>query len=98
LSRLDAEEPRIAEARVELGNARAAEALRPTIAAAARAREALAEAVAGESRAAEEWTAYGIEVDDLEAWVTERLREIGGWERAVVLERHATERDAEQRA
>lgn len=98
LARLDAEEPRIAEARVELGNARAAEALRPTIAAAARAREALAEAVAGESRAAEEWTAYGIEVDDLEAWVTERLREIGGWERAVVLERHATERDAEQRA
>ncbi|MBS0023132.1 AAA family ATPase [Microbacterium paraoxydans] len=98
LARLDAEEPGIAEARAELANARAAEALRSTIAAAARARVALEESLGKEADAAAAWAAHDLDVDDLDAWVAERLREVGGWERAAALERQAAERAVEQQA
>jgi len=90
LERLDSETPLIDAARAELAAARAAEALRSTIAAATRARTALADASADEQRAREGWEAWGIPVDgDLETWAAERTRESGSWERARELEEQA---------
>ncbi|WP_407361105.1 AAA family ATPase [Microbacterium sp. LBN7] len=88
LDRLDAEEPSITAARAELHEARAAEALRSTIAAADRARSAFESAGRAEDVARESWRSFDIEVDDeLAAWAAERLKESGAWERALDLER-----------
>lgn len=87
LDRLDAEEPSIAVARTELSDARSAEALRSTIAAAARAHTALEKASAAEQTARSTWERFGVATDDdLEAWAAARLKESGAWERAAELE------------
>ncbi|WP_223626911.1 AAA family ATPase [Microbacterium sp. EST19A] len=87
LDRLDAEEPSIAAARAELADARSAEALRSTIAAAARARTAWESASAAEQTSRASWEQFGVATDDdLETWAAARLRESGGWERAAELE------------
>ncbi|MCT1476610.1 SMC family ATPase [Microbacterium sp. p3-SID336] len=98
LAQLDAEEPEIAQARVELANARAAEVLRPTIVAATRAQAALAQARGDEEQAEAGWRRRGIDVADLEDWIAARVRETGGWERAAVLEQQAPARTAERQA
>ncbi|MBO9625671.1 MAG: SMC family ATPase [Microbacterium sp.] len=99
LDALDAEESRIAEIRSELAAARAAEALRSTIGSAARATASLALAETGEREAADAWAEFGIDVDTtaaaLEAWASDRTREIGAWERARELESRETARGAE---
>ncbi len=87
LEQLDSEEPQIAEARAELAAARAAEALRPAIAAAERAAVLHAKAVEDERTARAVWDAFGMSVDgDLEEWAAARTRESGAWERARDLE------------
>ena len=99
LATLDAETPLIDEVRAELAAARSAEVLRSMISAAARARAAVDEAIADEDRARADWEACGVAVDgDLETWAAERTREIGGWERALELERQAPELDADVHA
>lgn len=99
LARLDADVPLIDEARAELAAARAAEALRSTIAAAARAQTALLEASADEETARQAWEAFEISVDvDLDLWAAERTRESGSWARARDLEENAPTLDAELRS
>lgn len=101
LERLDADAPLIDEARAELAAARAAEALRSTIAAAARAQGAVADATAQERSARATWDAFEVSVDgdgdgdfDLAAWAAERTRESGSWERARELEENTETLDA----
>ncbi|MBT2484875.1 MULTISPECIES: AAA family ATPase [unclassified Microbacterium] len=99
LERLEVEEPRIADARAELAAARAAEALRSTIAATARTRVALDEATESEQSARQTWALLELDAgDDLESWTAERTKEAGGWEHALELERRAEELDAQVRA
>lgn len=99
LEALDLEEPQIADARVELANARAAEILRAPILSAARAQAALVDATAAEQRARAAWQTFDIETDGLEEWIAERLKESGTWERARLLESQSAELRAElQRA
>ncbi|MFK3676608.1 AAA family ATPase [Microbacterium sp. NPDC090218] len=99
LARLDADAPLIDEARAELAAARAAEALRSTIAAAARAHAEVIDAAAAEESARSDWDAFDITVDgDLEAWAAARTRESGSWERARELEEQAPALDAELQA
>ncbi len=91
LAQLDAEQPEIDEARRALDRARAAEALRATIAAASRAESARDAAMVAESAARAAWDATGAELDEvsaetLEAWAAERTRESGAWARAAELE------------
>ncbi|WP_175988420.1 AAA family ATPase [Microbacterium tenebrionis] len=91
LAQLDAEQPAIDEARRALDRARAAEALRATIAAASRAESARDAAVVAESAARAAWDATGAELDEvsaetLDAWAAERTRESGAWARAAELE------------
>ncbi|MFS0911897.1 AAA family ATPase [Microbacterium sp. 179-I 3D2 NHS] len=87
IARLEAEEPSIGAARVELAEARAAERLRTVIAARGAAQTELADASAAERSAQADWLALDIgDVADLEAWAAERLRESGGWQRARELE------------
>ncbi|MEW1960875.1 SMC family ATPase [Microbacterium sp. NPDC077644] len=91
LAQLEAEQPEIDEARRTLERARAAEALRATIAAASRAESARDAAVVAESAARAAWDATGAELDEvsaetLEAWAAERTRESGAWARAAELE------------
>jgi len=95
LDRLDAEEPRIAEARVELHDARAAEALRSLIAGATRAAAASDAARQTADRARAAWDALDIETDDLASWAAERTRQTGAWQRAAELERMAPDRERE---
>jgi len=98
LARLEADAPLIDEARAELTAARAAEALRSTIAAASRAHELVDAAATAEERARTEWDALEFDVDgDLEAWVTARTKETGSWERARELEEQAPALDEELR-
>lgn len=87
LARLDAEEPSIRQARTEWENARAAEALRAPIGAAARAAASLAAASDAEGRARRAWDAHGISAEDLVTWAAERTKQIGAWEQAADLER-----------
>lgn len=89
LDRLDAEEPRVAEARAELRDARAAEALRSSIAAATRTAAASDAARQTAERARAAWEALGIDADDHAAWAAERTRQTGAWQRAAELERMA---------
>lgn len=99
LERLDAEAPSIEHARAELAASRAAESLRPMIAAAARAAAALEAASLEEQNARVTGQAMGLPVDDdLEAWAEERTREIGAWQRAREIEESAPALDAEVRA
>lgn len=99
LERLDSEVPVIEEARAELTAARAAEALRSTIAAAARAHTAFASASRDEQSARAAGEALGLAVDgDLDAWTAERTRESGAWQRARELEEAAPALDAEVRS
>lgn len=91
LAQLDAEQPEIDEARRALDRARAAEALRATIAAASRAESARDAAMVAESAARAAWDATGAELDEvsaetLEVWAAERTRESGAWARAAELE------------
>lgn len=86
LAEIEAAEPSIAQARTELANARAAEALRATVDAARRAEAEFRVAVAAETEALAAWSGHGIAVDDLSAWVADRLRESGSWQRAKELE------------
>lgn len=99
LARLDADAPLIDEARAELAAARAAEALRSTIAAVTRARTAVVEAREDEQRAREAWDAFEVTVDgDLDAWAAERTRESGSWERARELEEQGPALESELRS
>ncbi|ALX66376.1 AAA family ATPase [Microbacterium sp. XT11] len=104
LDRLEAEEPAISAAKAELAAARAAEALRSTVAAADRAAAALDEAVAHQRDAAREWGRHGVALepgdsaDVLDAWVTRRTKETGAWERAHELEMQLPALDEELRA
>lgn len=98
LTRLDAEEPLIAKARVELSDARAAESLRGVLTAAERARGALTSAVEIAQRAQATWDAFGIRADDLDGWAAERTRATGAWERALELEGQAAALEDELRA
>lgn len=99
LERLEAEAPLIDDARAELAAARAAEALRSTIAAVARAHSALAVASRDEQDAHAAGEALGLDVDgDLEAWTAAATRESGAWQRARELEESAPTLDAEVRA
>ena len=99
LDLLDADEPTIAAARTELSDARSAEALRSTIAAAARARTALESASAAEQTARSTWEQFGVaDDDDLEAWAAARLKESGAWERAADLEAQEPSLTAELQA
>ncbi|MGW9158760.1 AAA family ATPase [Microbacterium sp. NPDC055665] len=96
LERLDAEAPSIDAARAEFAAARAAAAVRSTITAAARAQTALARASEDEQRARGVWEAWEVSVDgDLEAWVADRTRESGSWERARELEGQVPALEAE---
>ncbi|MCK2033849.1 AAA family ATPase [Microbacterium sp. KSW4-4] len=96
MARLDAEEGAIAEAKAELARARAAEVLRSLITAADRAVTAADDAVAAEKRARADWGQLGVETDDLDAWIADRTRASGVWERAVALEAEAPRRAAER--
>uniref|UniRef100_UPI00109CD5FB AAA family ATPase n=1 Tax=Microbacterium sp. K36 TaxID=2305439 RepID=UPI00109CD5FB len=96
MARLDAEEGAIAEAKAELARARAAEVLRSLITAADRAVTAADDAVAAEKRARADWDQLGVETDDLDAWIADRTRASGVWERAVALEAEAPRRAAER--
>ncbi|PCE16461.1 hypothetical protein AUC47_01040 [Microbacterium sp. SZ1] len=96
LDRLEEIEPQITAAREELVRAREAETLRTTIVAAARAQAALEQALEREQRAQREWSAHGVDTDDIAAWASERTRETGTWARADELERSAAEREAER--
>lgn len=96
MARLDAEEEAIAEAKAELARARAAEVLRSSITAADRAVTAADDAVAAEKRARADWDQLGVETDDLDAWIADRTRASGVWERAVVLEAETPRRAAER--
>ncbi|MDF2507240.1 MAG: hypothetical protein K0Q52_1099 [Microbacterium sp.] len=97
LEQLDAEAPSIDAARAELTAARAAEAVRSTISAAARAETALTAATEDERRARAAWDAYEVVVDgDLDGWVAARMRESGSWERARELESQAPMLEAER--
>ncbi|MEV8170122.1 SMC family ATPase [Microbacterium sp. NPDC077486] len=96
MTRLDAEEAAVAAAKAELARARAAEVLRSSIAAATRAAAAADEAAATEERAHAAWARLGVETDDLDAWIAERTRESGIWERAVTLEAQAPSRATER--
>lgn len=98
MARLDAEEGAIAAAKTELARARAAEVLRSSIAAAERATSAADDAVAAEERARVAWDLLGVETDDLDAWIADRTRESGVWERAATLEAEAPLRAAEREA
>jgi exonuclease SbcC len=98
LARLDAEEPLIAQARIELSDARAAESLRAVLTAAERARGALTGAVEIAQRAQATWDAFGIRADDLDGWAAERTRATGAWERALELEGQAAGLEDELRA
>ncbi|WP_223587059.1 AAA family ATPase [Microbacterium sp. OVT16B] len=94
LDRLDAELPQIADARAELDAARAAEALRATIAAATRAQVALTVSTDAEQEARRRWTRFGIDLpaestEELDAWASEQTKETGAWEHARALERRA---------
>ncbi|NJI59818.1 SMC family ATPase [Microbacterium oxydans] len=96
LARLDADAPSIDAARAELAAARAAEAVRSTIAAAARAQTAVTVAAEDEQQSREVWEAFELAVDgDLEEWAAARTRESGSWERARELEGEAPALDAE---
>ena len=100
LAALDAEEQQIIDARRTLEHARAAEALRATIAAVARAEQAQASAAAAEHEARVKWDATEVVLTDLstaalEFWTAERTRESGAWERAAEHERHAPALTAE---
>ncbi|WP_091035433.1 AAA family ATPase [Microbacterium oxydans] len=96
LARLDADAPSIDAARAELAAARAAEAVRSTIAAAARAQTAVTVAAEDEQRSREVWETFELAVDgDLEEWAAARTRESGSWERARELEGQAPALDAE---
>ena len=95
LALLDADEPSIQRARTEWENARAAEALRAPIAAAARAAAALGAAHDAETRARRHWEAHGVSTDDLAAWVAARTKDLGAWERAADLERSLPALDAQ---
>lgn len=87
LAALEAEEPEIAAAREELALARNAESLRVVIAAAARASAARDAALGAESEARRHWEGRGVETEDLDEWIAERIRETGVWRRAEELER-----------
>ncbi|WP_285365115.1 SMC family ATPase [Microbacterium sp. LMC-P-041] len=95
LDRLEAEEPRIADARTELHEARTAELLRGPITAAATASSALDASVEAEKRARAVWAAHDIVTDDLAEWAAERTRQTGTWQRAAELEGSASALDAE---
>lgn len=96
IERLDADAPSIDAARAELAAARAAEAVRSTIAAAARAQTAVTVAAEDEQRSREVWETFELAVDgDLEEWAAARTRESGSWERARELEGQAPALDAE---
>ncbi|WP_460796973.1 AAA family ATPase [Microbacterium sp. GXF0217] len=100
LSRLDADEPRIAAARVELTRARSAETLRPAIVAVAKAERALQTAIEAEAGAREAWESLGVSLPEttasaLEEWAAARTEERGGWQHAAAHEARATERAAE---
>ncbi|WP_226531894.1 AAA family ATPase [Microbacterium paraoxydans] len=98
LARLEADAPLIDAVRAELTAARAAEALRSTIASASRSRALVDDAATAEERARAEWDALGVDVDgDLETWATARTREIGSWERARELEEQAPALDEDLR-
>lgn len=100
LARLDAEQPSIDEAKSTLQRARAAEALRATIAAVWRAEQVRDAALTAEGEARAEWDAAGMTIDEtsaeaLEAWAADRTRETGGWQNAATLERDTPARAAE---
>lgn len=100
LVRLDAEEERIGEARGVLQRARAAEALRSSLAAVERAEAAAANAERAERSALADWRRTAVELvdesaDALQRWASERTRESGAWERAAELEAATEARAAE---
>lgn len=107
LARLEDESADIAAAGAELRDARAAEALRSTINAAARASVALDAAEQHEREARAAWealdesdapTAADDEAAALEAWVGDRIRAMGAWQRAAELEQLSASLAAELRA
>lgn len=101
LQQLDADEPEIAEARVTLQRARAAEALRATVDAADRAATEHTNAERALHKASEAWQSTGIDLEQLdtntlEAWAEQRTALSGEWKRAAELEQTAAARAAEQ--
>lgn len=108
LAKLEQEAAEVEAASVELRDARASEALRATITAAAKASAAFEAAVdlEGEARAA--WEALGetgaptadadVEATALRTWVAERIKAMGAWERAAELEQHSAALAAELQA
>ncbi|WP_102194146.1 AAA family ATPase [Microbacterium aurantiacum] len=100
LAALEAEQPRIDEARRTLDRARTAEILRGVVDAVVRATTAESASAAVVDRARLAWRATGVDLDDesvveLQSWASDLTRESGHWQRAADLESSSSARRAQ---